>query len=41
MIAELRSFENMDMNDANIQLKENLKRCYYRLKTIRYNLNYI
>ena len=24
MIAELRSFGNMDMNDANIQLKENI-----------------
>ena len=25
MIAELKAFGNMDMNDANIQLKENLK----------------
>ena len=25
MLAELRAFGNMDMNDANIQLKENIK----------------
>lgn len=25
MIAELRAFGNMDMNDANIHLRENLK----------------
>lgn len=25
MLAELRAFGNMDMNDANIHLKENVK----------------
>lgn len=39
MIAELRSFGNMDMNDANIQLKENLKVVKEQAETLLHNMD--
>ena len=38
MIAELRSFGNMDMNDANIQLKDNLKVVKEQAEALLHNM---
>lgn len=39
MIAELRAFGNMDMNDANIQLRENLKVVKEQAETLLHNMD--
>ena len=39
MIAELRSFGNMDMNDANIQLKENIKLVKEQAETLLHSMD--
>lgn len=41
MIAELRSFGNMDMNDANIQLKDNLKVVKEQAEALLHNMDLI
>ena len=39
MIAELRAFGNMDMNDANIHLKENLKVVKEQAEALLHNMD--
>lgn len=39
MIAELRAFGNMDMNDANIQLQENLKVVKEQAEALLHNMD--
>ena len=39
MIAEARAFGNMDMNDANIQLRENLKVVKEQADTLLHNMD--
>lgn len=39
MIANLRSFGNMDMNDANIQLQENLKVLKEQAEALLHNMD--
>lgn len=41
MIANLRAFGNMDMNDANIQLQENLKVVKEQAETLLHNMDLI
>ena len=39
MIADARAFGNMDMNDANIQLRENLKVVKEQAETLLHNMD--
>lgn len=39
MIAELRAFGNMDMNDANIQLRENLEVVKEQAESLLHNMD--
>lgn len=41
MIANLRAFGNMDMNDANIQLQENLEVVKEQAETLLHNMDLI
>lgn len=41
MIADLRVFGNLDMNDANIQLRENLKVVKEQAETLLHNMDLI
>lgn len=38
MIANIRNFGNMDMNEANRELKENLNSCFYLQQGMQQNI---